>query len=320
MRRYLITVIPGLADNEKDKIRAVSEQYGLTARFYTSPEEAALVLPEAEIVFGQSGELADHAPALKWLCTPSAGINQFSRKKVFITGQAVLTNSSGAYGVTISEHVIMVLLEILRRQPEYTQIVSKREWVRSLPIRSIRDSNITLVGTGDIGQETAVRLRSFTPLRLTGVNRRGDNPGGLFDRIVKSIDLEIALPETDILILSLPGTPDTEGMLGEKQLAMLPDGTVVINVGRGTVIRQSALEKELRKGRLYAALDVFEKEPIPEEDPIWSCPNLLITPHIAGNMTLPYTVRRITELFLEDLHNYCEGRPLKRQVNIKQGY
>ncbi len=320
MDRYLITVIPGLADVEKKKIGEISKQYGLTAQFFDSPEQAEQILPKAEIIFGQSEKLTDHAHALKWLCTPSAGVNQFSKKDVFITGQAVLTNSSGAYGVTISEHIIMVLLEILRRQTEYTEIVSRREWVRTLPIRSIRDSRITLVGTGDIGQETAVRLRSFTPQWLTGVNRRGDNPGGLFDRIVKSHDLETVLPETDILIVSLPGTPDTEGMLGEKQLAMLPDGTVVINVGRGTVIRQSALEKELRKGRLYAALDVFEKEPIPREDSFWDCPNLLITPHIAGNMTLPYTVRRIIEMFLEDLHNYCQGRPLKHQVNVKQGY
>ena len=145
-------------------------------------------------------------------------------------------------------------------------------------------------------------------------------PDNLFDRVVLSENMWEVLPETDVLIISLPGTPDTEGMLGEKELALLPDGTVIINVGRGTIIRQSALEKELRKGRLFAGLDVFEQEPIPAEDSLWTCPNLIITPHSAGNMTLPYTVKCIVEMFLENLDNYCQGRPLKRVADIKNGY
>ena len=80
------------------------------------------------------------------------------------------------------------------------------------------------------------------------------------------------------------------------------------------------MEKELRKGRLSAALDVFEVEPIPQEDTIWTCPNLLITPHVAGNMTLPYTVRRIVDMFLENLDSYMEGSDLKRRVNLEKGY
>ena len=320
MSRYLLTVIAGLAESEKEKIREAAQRNGLTALFCETPKEAAELLPEAEIIFSPYGELAKDAPALKWLCTSSAGVNQFLNKEVFLSGQAALSNSSGAYGVTISEHTIMILLEILRRQQEYTEIVARKEWIRTLPVRSIRDSRITLVGTGDIGRETAIRLRSFTPQWLAGVNRRGENPENLFDRIVLRENLESILPETDIMIISLPGTPDTEGMVGEKQLSLLPDGAVVVNVGRGTVIRQAALEKELRQGRLFAALDVFEQEPIPAEDPFWTCPNLLITPHVAGNMTLPYTVRRITEMFLEDLDNYCAGQPLKRRVNVRRGY
>lgn len=195
----------------------------------------------------------------------------------------------------------MLLLEILRRQQDYSRIIAERQWIRDLPVRSIRDSRITLIGTGDIGQETAIRLRSFSPSCLTGVNRSGNNPGERFDKIVRIENLEDVLPETDVLILSLPGTPDTAGMLGKNKLSRLPDGAVVINVGRGTVICQNDLEKELRSGRLSAALDVFEEEPIPAEDSLWTCPNLLITPHTAGNMTLPYTVSRIIDLFLEDL-------------------
>ena len=109
-------------------------------------------------------------------------------------------------------------------------------------------------------------------------------------------------------------------MLGAKQLALLPDGAAVINVGRGSVIDQEALIQELKNGRLFAGLDVFEQEPLEKDDPVWETPNLLITPHTAGNMTLAYTVEKIVEQFLEDLDNYCAGRPLKHLVDRERGY
>jgi phosphoglycerate dehydrogenase-like enzyme len=247
-------------------------------------------------------------------------VNQFLGDGVFAAPDALLSNSSVAYGVTIAEHIVMVTLELMRRQMEYNGIVSRREWRRDLPIRSIHGSRITLLGTGDIGQEAAVRLRSFDPACLVGVNRSGKNPQGLFDRVLPQEQLDIALPETDILVISLPGTKETYHMLDARRLRLLPDQALVINVGRGSVIDQKALEKELRAGRLRAALDVFEQEPLPADDPLWDCPNLLIAPHVAGNMTLPYTKDRIVELFLEDFENYCAGKPLARLVDLKKGY
>ena len=214
----------------------------------------------------------------------------------------------------------MTALEMLRRQQDYEEIVRRREWIRNLPVRSLRDARITLLGTGDIGRETAVRLRAFAPASLTGVNRGGKNPDGLFDRVLTRDRLRDVLPETDILIASLPGTPETKGMLSRESLALLPDGALLVNVGRGSLLDQQALEAELRAGRLRAALDVFEEEPLPPDASLWSCPNLLITPHTAGNMTLPYTRRRIVELFLEDFENYCAGRPLLRRVDPRRGY
>ena len=214
----------------------------------------------------------------------------------------------------------MVTLELMRRQLDYSAVVTRHEWKRDLPIRSIKGSRVTLLGTGDIGTEAVMRLRAFGPKSVTGVNRRGANPGGLYDRIVTIDRLDEALPETDLLIISLPGTPETVHILDARRLRMLPDGAFIVNVGRGPVVDTRALETELRAGRLNAALDVFEQEPLPAEDSLWTCPNLLITPHTAGNTTLPYTVERIAELFLEDFDNYCAGRPLKRLVDLRLGY
>ncbi len=316
----LVILLPGLAETHRKKIMDAASRHGLQVHFCESYAEALPLLPEAEIILGQSPELTKNALKLKWICTPSAGVNQFVGPGIFASSQAVLSNSSGAYGVTIAEHTIMMLLSLFRRRLEYDAIVARREWQRYLPVRSIRNGRFLLAGTGDIGQEVALRLKAFGPAEIIGVNRSGRNPGNLFDRVLPIHRWEEVLPMADALILSLPGTPETHHLLGAKQLSLLQDDTAIVNVGRGSTIDQQALEPELRNGRLYAALDVFEQEPLPQDDPLWSCPNLLITPHIAGNMTLPWTVCRIVDLFLEDLENYCAGRPLIRQVDLHRGY
>ena len=320
MKRTIVISIPALNGENRTRIADAARLKGFEALFFENDRAALPAAGEAEIIFSASALLAGNSPLLKWQCTPSAGINQFLGDHVFASSDAVLTNSSGAYGVTIAEHVIMITLEMLRRQPEYNAIVSRREWIRNLQVRSIRNSRITILGTGDIGRECAVRLKAFGPAVLTGVNRSGRNRDACFDRIVLQEQLDTVLPETDILIITLPGTAETFHMMDRNRLALLPDSALVVNVGRGTVLDQRAMEQELRSGRLFAALDVFEQEPLPPEDTLWDCPNLLMAPHVAGNMTLAYTRDRIVELFLEDFENYCSGRPLARQVNLAKGY
>ena len=319
MGRKMAVAVEYLTDTQRERIRAAAEGYGFELRIMNPAEKDIGALQEAEVLFGHLPEIAKISENLKWICTPYAGVDQFLGRDSFANPAALLTNSSGAYGVTIAEHTVMMLLNILRRQPDYRRIVANHEWRRDLIVRSVKGSRIMLLGTGDIGQETAKRLRAFAPESLTGVNRSGRDPGG-FDRILTGENWETAIPETDILVCSLPGTKEAFHMLGEKQLALLPDGAVVINVGRGSVIDQEALIRELKNGRLLAGLDVFEKEPLGRDDPVWETPNLLITPHTAGNMTLAYTVERIVEMFLEDLGNYCAGRPLAHLVDRERGY
>lgn len=320
MARILLAVMPALTEDQRSSIRAAAERSGFEALFFDTEEAARPAAARAEVMLTALPGLAENAPALKWLCTPFAGADRFPEMEPFRSGRVVLTNSSGAYGVAIAEHVVMVTLEMLRRQTAYHDIVRGRAWKRDLPIRSIFGSRITLLGTGDIGRETARRLRAFSPASLTGVNRSGADRESLFDRVLTADRLCEALPETDLLIVSLPGTPATYHMLNAEALALLPDGALAVSVGRGSVIDQQALEKEMRAGRLRAALDVFEREPLPPDDPMWDCPSLLITPHCAGNMALPFTVERIVGLFLENLERYAAGRPLLRRVDPEKGY
>ena len=317
--RTLVVVIPDLTGEHKNAIAAAAQKEGFQCAFYNSAEEAGEAAETAEIIFSPSVELARCAKKLRWQCTPYAGADLF-RPGVFASSEAVLTNSSGAYGVTIAEHILMVTLEIFRRQQEYTEITRQRTWGRTLPVRSICGSRVLLAGTGDIGQEAARRLRAFRPASLKGVNTTGKNPGELFDECVPAECFDRLLPETDLLIMSLPGTEKARHFMDAGKLSLLPDGAVIVNVGRGNSIDEAALESELRAGRLYAALDVFKKEPLPQDSTLWDCPHLLLTPHVAGNMTLPYTVERIVGLFLENFHRYCAGLPLQRRVDPERGY
>ena len=319
--RKILIYIPGLTEAQLQQIVSEAEKHGFRTVFAGNREDAVREAADAEVLFTQDSGICRHAPEAKWVCTPFAGVEPFLRPGILENPETVLTSSSGAYGVTIAEHVVMVTLEMMRRREEYREAVRQKNWIRNLHIDSIRDSRIVLLGTGDIGRECAKRLRAFGPASLTGVNRRGENPEGLFDRIVTADRLEEVLPETDLLILSLPATPESRGIMNAERLAMLPETARLVNVGRGSAVDQKALEALLRAGKLAgAALDVFEQEPVPEEDSLWDCPRLLMTPHIAGNMTLNYTVERIVSQFTENLGEYAAGRPLNHTVDRERAY
>ena len=188
-------------------------------------------------------------------------------------------------------------------------------------MRSIQGSRLTLLGTGDIGTTFAQRAKALCPASVTGVNRSGRVPDPVYDRVMPMAELDRVLPETDILVMSLPSTPETVGVLSRERLALLPESAILVNVGRGSAIDQDALMDALNAGRLAgAALDVMTPEPLPADHPLWTTKNLLITPHVAGNMTLGYTCNKTVSMFCDDLENYAEGRPLKHLVDLKRGY
>lgn len=321
MKKLLVDIVQ-LADEHRAAIRDAARRRGYEARFTDGDAARARAeAADAEIIFGPNPDLPGVASNLRWLCVPSAGVEAYLPRERYANPSAVLTNASGAYGVTIAEHIVMVTLEMMRRQPEYARVVARRGWRRDLPIRSIRGSRVTLLGTGDIGREAALRLRAFGPESIVGVNRSGRAREGLFDRVLKVSGLDEILPRTDLLVMSLPDTRESAGLMDARRLALLPEGAFLVNVGRGSTIDQKALVALMRGGRLSgAALDVFAEEPLPPEDDVWDCPRLLVTPHVAGNMTLRYTLDRIVDMFLEDFENYCEGRPLLQEVDRERGY
>ena len=318
-KRKIVTLYPGFADTHKEKIAASAAEYGFEAVFCDDRETALREALDAEIVLSYDPATAKAGTGVKWVCSPSAGVNHF-REPLAGTG-IMLTNSAGAHSVTIAEHIIMVTLELMRKRMDYIRLAAQRKWVMDLPVRSIHGARIAMLGTGNIGQETAKRLRAFEPESIVGINRKGMAPDGIFDRIVTIGDIDSILPETDLLIMSLPSTAETKLLFTEERMLRLPAESYIVNVGRGDVLDEKALERILRSGKLAgAALDVFEKEPLDPDSTLWDCPGLVLTTHVAGNWTLPLTVDRITDMFIEDLANYCEGRRLKRLIDLDVGY
>ena len=318
-RRKLVVSFPPLTEEQRGTIGRLADEHGFTAVFCDDPKKAEQELGDAEILFSFNSGLVKSGENLKWVCTPSAGVDHFLDK---IRGtDIILTSSSGAYGVTIAEHIVMMTLEIMRRRPDYIRLKEERKWEQHLSVDSLYGSRITFAGTGDIGNEAAVRIKGFNPASMTGVNRRGSNPDNIYDRIVSIKEIDEVLPETDVLILSLPATDETIGLFDEARLNRLPEGSYIVNVGRGNVLDEKALERMLREGRLGgAALDVFEKEPLDRDSTLWDCPRLILTTHVAGNWTLPHTVEKIVSLFTADFENYCTGKPMKQLVDLEAGY
>ena len=312
-----------LTDAHKAQIQKTAEEAGFVPHFFTLDqfEEAKACVQDCEVLYAHSPKLLRAAPAtLKWYCCSFAGVDPYCKDPtIFANPDCVLTNSN-VYGVTIAEHVVMVTLMLLRRMPEYEEIVRNRSWSNQLPIRSIRDNEFTILGTGNIGVNVAERMRGMGAAKIIGLSRSG-KPHPAFDEVHPIADLDKVLPDTKILVMALPGTAETIHILNRARIALLPKDAYVINVGRGTAVEQEPLIEALNSGRIAgAALDVMDPEPLPADHPLWSAKNLILTPHVSGNMTLGYTCDTNVAMFCEDLKNYAAGKPLNGFVDRVKGY
>ena len=308
-------------DAQRERITKTAENLGFCVDYYAAAEDILPHIDDYEIIYGHPApEIVREAKNLKWLCSDFAGIEKYLPDGVFHDPACILSNSSGAYGPTISEHIIMVLLMLLRRMPEYEADLRERKWTFYSPIRSIIGSHFVLLGTGDIGSNTARRLKALGA-RVTGVCRSGKSDEPAFDRVVPLSDLDSVLPTADALIMSLPATNETIGILTKERIALLPSHAYLINVGRGSAIDQDALVEALNSRAIAgAALDVMMPEPLPADHPLWSCPNTILTPHVSGNLSLGLTCELDIDMFLADLARYSEGKPLQNFVDRTIGY
>lgn len=305
-----------------EMIQKTAAECGYSVDIYPDGHLPADKAAEYEVVYGCCPAQELKAAAnLKWFCSSFAGVDIYMDESIYPHPGVLLTNSSGAYGITIAEHIIMVTLMLLRRMPEFEKVVRERGWLRSLPMRSICGSDITILGTGDIGNNFARRAKALGARTVRGVRRTRKAGDPAYDEMYTFAELDSVLPKTGILVMALPSTPETLHILNRQRLALLPEGAYVVNVGRGTAVDQEALMDALNSGHLAgAALDVVVPEPLPKDHPLWDTKNLLLTPHISGNMSLGITCDLDVELFCEDLKNFAAGKKLERFVDRSLGY
>lgn len=310
----------GLTPSLAEKISNTVTAYGYVPIFLSKENFTLAEIADCEIFFGLiPPEYLPQLPELKWFQCSFAGVNRYLNPALF-PRPVLFTNASGAYGISIAEFVLCGILMLFRKMPQYMQNQSNCLWRSAGEIRSIYGSKATIVGLGDLGQNIALRLKNLGCF-IQGVKRTANYCPACVDKLFTTAEIDQAIKDVDILVLCLPETADTIHLLNEKRIQSLSSKTIVVNVGRGSAIDTAALEKRLRNHTLAGAvLDVVETEPLPPEHTLWSCPNLILTPHTSGDESLPLNNQMVVDIFLNNFHNYIQGKPLAHMVDLNRQY
>ena len=275
-------------------------------------------LAEAEVLFlAGTVDLSDlrrRAPRLKWIQSMSAGVEKLAP---LIPDGITLTNASGVHGPRGGEYGITGVLMLNSRVPQFVGNQQKARW-HQIHTTPLKGKTLLLLGTGAIGGEVA-RLAKQFGMRVLGVSRSGKKHPSI-DRVYRTADLAKALPLADFLLSTLPLTPETKGMLGRRELDLLPPHAGIVNLGRAGVIDYEGLAEKLGKGELAGAvLDVFDPEPLPASSPLWSVPNLILSPHCAVDDEEAY-VPRCLDIFFDNAKRMLAGQALRNVVDTRLGY
>lgn len=238
--------------------------------------------------------------ALRVVQLTSAGVDWIAPS---IPRGVTLCSARGTREAPVAEWVVSAILDGYKGIAGFRQQQERARWEPRMP-RELAGSKVLIVGYGSIGRAVEERLRPFgVEVGRVASRPRGDVHG------VEALD-EL-LPEADVVIVLLPATPETRGLIGRRRLGRFKTGALLVNAGRGSVIDTEALVAELEAGRLDAALDVTDPEPLPPDSPLWALPNVLITPHVAGDS--PAADQRLYELVGSQIRRHVEGQPL---VNV----
>ncbi|RJR14357.1 D-2-hydroxyacid dehydrogenase [Candidatus Parcubacteria bacterium] len=284
-----------------------------------TPEEAEAHFADAEIIAAFPMRVPDIAktPQVKWLHSFSAGVDKILTPEV-AASSVFLSNSSGIHATPIAEHIIGYLLMFTRGLIKTFRNQISRVYEKDQTLREVRDAEILIVGLGEIGRETARLAKSFGA-RVTAVSRSGKNRPDFVDVLEVSDKLDTLLGTADFVVITLPHTEETHYLFDREKIRRMKKSAVIINIGRGGIIKEVDLIDALNAGEIAgAALDVFEKEPLPKESPLWDFENVIITPHHSG-LSHRY-MDRATELLIKNVDAYLKGEPLPNLVDKKLGY
>lgn len=278
----------------------------------------------------------EQAPNLKWVQFHWAGIDHAVNAPIMAKPGVIATTLSGAASSQVAEYIVGMMLALGRRLPELIGLQRLAEWPRDrwerFSPRELRDSTVGIVGYGSIGRQVARLLQPFGATVLAAKRDvmhpedadyapegMGDPQGDLIHRLYPIQALRSMLKECDFVVVTVPLTPETRGLIGVAEMAALKPTAYIVDTSRGGVVDHTALLTVLRDRKIAgAALDVFPEEPLPADNPFWRLSNVILTPHISGN-TPNYDERAVT-LFAENLQRYVSGLPLYNRFEPERGY
>ncbi|HSJ50482.1 MAG TPA: D-2-hydroxyacid dehydrogenase [Actinomycetota bacterium] len=318
--RGRVVVMGASADTAPPGVSIVAEVVELA--FADSREELTATLPGADVLFAwrpRSGLLEpawEQAGDLRWIQSASAGVEDLLFPGL-VESEVVLTNARGVFDDAMAEYVAGLLLLMAKGLPRVLERQARREW-RHHDAEMLAGRKVLVVGVGSIGRAVGRTLRNLgMTVRGVGTTARG---GDDVFRAIQGIDeLADACAWADVVVNVLPATAATMHAFDAAIFHAMGPTTRFVNVGRGSTVDEEALVDALREGRIAAAaLDVFQREPLPSESPLWGLPNVIVSPHMSADFAA--WREALVELFVENLERYLTGRPLKNVVDKRRGY
>lgn len=318
-----IAILKECLDREKELVLSSVEKEDKVLFF--DKEEELLKSEECEkveIVLGEPEHSTIHAlKSLRWIQMTWAGANKYTSNPEF-PKHITLTSASGAYGGVISEYIMSGLLALTKKLVLYRGQMEQGGWDKIKPDDTLEGKRILILGTGDIGQETARKLNCFGAYTV-GLCRTPGKTNPLFHEThtIECLDKQLQL--ADVVVIALPGTGETAGLFDAERIQKMKTGAILVNVGRGFIVNTEALTEAIQKGVLGGAvLDVTEPEPLPEHHPLRTMGQVVLTPHISGigwgeNL---FTRKRILDIFCENIKRDRENEQKRNVIDFEKGY
>jgi phosphoglycerate dehydrogenase-like enzyme len=308
---------PNLLPHWPEEIRHAVPECEVLA--FDSPHEAAQAIRTADAVYGTvPPELFATAERLQWIAAPKAGLGPEWFYPALVKSDVVVTNTRGIFDDHLSHHALGLIVAHSRHFDAYRDDQAKRIWGTGRPIQHLPDCTLLVIGCGAAGRATARLAKAFGMHVLATDAHAGAVPDGV-DELHPAEALLDLLPRADYVVMLVPETPNTLGMMGREEFMAMKRGSYFINLGRGRTVSLDALVAALQSEHLAgAALDVFEIEPLPPDHVLWGMPNVRITPHVAGEG--PYCWERRLELLIENLRRFATGKGLLNVVDKRQWF
>jgi glyoxylate/hydroxypyruvate reductase A len=304
---------PEQADRYAALIRAPRGR--VAVRRAATPEEAAAHVADADVLYTWRFPRGLYAKAgrLRWIQAMAAGVEWALVPE--LPPRVTVTRAPGVFGPWMAEYVLGWCLWRTQRMEAYREAQRSRRWIGDVLPERLGGRTMVVVGLGDIGRTIARAARALG-MRVLGVSRSGRHVPQV-ERVFHVTGLDRALAQADWAVLALPLTDETRGLVGARELAALRPHAWLVNVGRGAVVDEAALVQALRERRIGGAvLDVFAVEPLPDDHPLWSLDNVVLTPHVSG----PSTPEAIAPIFNDNLARFLAGRRLRHVVDRTRGY